>query len=258
MTLLSIAINGTNIEDLGLQPLGSLAGWLDAPERSFQATPVLTRAGGVPVLGTVSYAPRTLALGFQRNAGTPTLSRAGLDALYQLLDGLLEITAVDAPGHMLYAHFQKAVGSVFSITFLGSDYQSAGTLISANPFWHDCTPVSTMLPSGIAVPVPYGSKPGNYTVWIGPGTNPALVFYDSRGGILGQMRFTLTLGANDFLRLETREGLKIKKTVSGTESDAYATLNAADCFLPLDPNDGGYIGLVNASGMLCTWRSWST
>lgn len=249
-------------DDLGLQLLSPLDGWLDAPERSYDSAALTGRAGGAPVLGAVGFTAKQLTFAVQKDAGSMTGSRDGLGALYQTLDGPVEVVTIDAPNRMLYAYFQKAKGSVFSLPLVTSDDQAAVTLIAPNPLWCDRTPVSTVLPAGVLVPIPGGTAPANYTVWIGPGVNPIFTLYDSRGLMTAQMRFDgnggLTLAANEFLRLETREGLKIKRVTAGVESAAYNYLNAADTFFPLDPNDSGYVSLTNASGMLGTWRGYKS
>lgn len=254
MALTTIAVNGVALEDYGLLPM-ALERWLAPPAVTYGAVDLVNRIGAVPTTRGIKYAPRELVLGVVTTAATISLSRAQLLAWYSACQGLLEIEVIDSPGKVCYGVFENAADDVTGIKLLSPMLTAVGKITCHDPLWYDRSPVSVSAAAATRVAVPVGTAPGIVVITVmGAATNPTVTLRSRTGASLGQMRFTVTLGATEALVIDARATWPVTKWTAGVLTDAFATLNVADVLLTVDPNDAPTLETSVGTLMVTAWR----
>lgn len=231
-------INGEDVDTLGLRVVDMGAWWSGITVNRSVAQPI-GAIGGLPA-SEATVSPRTLTLAAAW-VGTTGSRVSALDDVSWLMEGELEIWHGDDTDRMAKGYLVEdtAVGRFGSgpLADVHGDVLRTFRIVCPNAAKYDRVgrPVGF---GSTRTEVPLGTLPSVGVVRIlGAATNPTLNYRSTTGEVIQQMRFTITLAADDILSIDLAAET-VEKTVSGTTSDALPTLNTADDFFRLDPGHG--------------------
>lgn len=205
MTIQTVALNGTNIEDLGLSFVG-MTGWHSITQRSYGKVALPLRRGQ-RVLST-SHTVAAREFGFQwiitPTDGDWTDRQTKIDSLAAQFTGLVTVTLADAPTRGCYGLLDT-----LDVNSIGGAYILSGIKVDAkvvcdDPLFYDLTPVVTGITAGIRGAISMGTGPVRRMVVTvnGPVTNPVVILRDQTGTEAQRMTLTGTLGASTWLAID--------------------------------------------------------
>jgi len=199
---------------------------------------LINRFGSRRSVRGVMYEPREMLIGVVAGHATIAAARTGLATWYVACQGEVEIEVVDGQDKVIYGYFERADESIKGIKLLDTQMIAIGKFVCADPLFYDRTPSSFSAPAATPVALPAGTAPGRLEFTIAGGTNPTVTLRDATGAELGVMRFTVTLSANDYLRVVCwGDNPTIVLSTAGVETDGFDLLNLEDTFLSPDPTD---------------------
>lgn len=235
-------------------------------------TPTVQLAGSLGVLPTTpdpETGARALVFSGYVEAATNATLRAQLQSLLDYVShGALEVRTAHDTGRFYVARFAGTTLPINDPTFSSAATMARGTIAFdvTTPFQVERAPRTyPILTTGTSgrVYIPLGTGPTRPLIQIrGAATNPKLTLYDAFGVKVGEMNFTISLGADDFLGIDclTR---RVSKSVAGTITAADSTRKLGDDFFNLLPrlgsqDAGRYVLLELSSGraIVRARRSW--
>jgi hypothetical protein len=257
-----VTINGTALATYGLSIAPGTEGWMDGI-RWNRSTVVMPGRTANEVSPVETATPRIVRLrGFMAPTSISDRSTK-MDALVHALRGDLNIAfASDGSRHV--------TGQVRRITtteqvpgYVNPKLVVTIELECVDPAkYTTATSTATFGTAGVAVAL--GTLPSRPTVTItGPGTDPILRYKAHGGATQGYMSFTITLASGSTLTVDM-DRMRIRKTISGTETNAMDTLASGD-FFELDPADASpatgswpSLTLSAGAGSVSYNKAWQT
>ncbi len=208
------------------------------PSRDAITAPLLGRVGRVVLDGRPTVGVRTLLLPGVISGDTVAIRQANFRALKERLGrGLLEVRFIDQPLVMYQARLTRcteapgdggqAIEPTLRLTIElecqdAYAYETSRQLVALTT-----TPVR----------LPLGDAPSPLVIRIfGAATDPVLTLRHANGRVLQTMGLTVTLGANDYVEINSDLGT-IVRSVAGVQSEGLSLLTSGD-FLVADPGDG--------------------
>lgn len=235
MARTAMYVNDFDTSGLGLI-VERVEGWLDAPTTQDRVTQLPGRVGAVILAPEAETAPRTITItGVIRRTSNTLVRRATEELQERLSRGTVEIRFVDDVEKMVLARCQA-----FQVPSGPAQFFNPYNRVSITLFCPD--PLVYSLPGTV---VAFTSKQrlllGNAvsapTIRIyGAVTNPVLTYRDSRGVVKQTMSFTATLGAFDYLEIDS-ELATVTLYTNGVASNGITLWSAGD-FIVGDPQDG--------------------
>lgn len=237
-------LDDIDVADYGAVLSEETRGHASSPSLSDVAVPVGEWPGirwsGEPTVTT----QRTLTVGLNVSATSNANLVAALDKLKALAtDGTKRLRFADRTDQ----EYRGASCREFRVTPRGALF-GVGANVSLDfslddPARHRVNPDGYAL-SAARTPCPTGTAPSRLVLLLHGGgaslTNPVATLRNAAGKPVQTMGFTVSLGANDFLRIDS-ERATITKVASGTASDGLAAgyWTSGD-FLLLRPTDGWF------------------
>jgi hypothetical protein len=260
MTLTTFAINGQAIEDLGLEAIEPLDGWISAPSVTYGTLEPVDRRGALAALPGTKHGVRKLSLAWRSTATTVTSARTALRGLYLALQGMLEIEFVDAPGLVCYGVLEAGAGQVQGVKNLDPQLEVVGTITCRDPLYYDRAPTAIGGAAGDRITLPVGTGATRLHLWLAGGyTTPTFTLRNAAGTAIATMPLTDT-AADSTVYLEFDfAAYQIDRYVSGVRSavnngypyltDGYTLFVAHALDAPtLESDSGSWAGLA--------WRSY--
>ncbi len=238
----TITANGRNLTSLYGLALKGVPKWRSVPTRVFTKVQVRGRAGAL-FTTPVSMPTRQLQLVGVMARGPAALLVSSQDALKSLLTSNLIRVKVDDGGS--FVRVAEGYANPLDVEALGRSMSPVGTnwtigLDCPTPYWREDDWSSAAL-STTPVPLLLGTAPSPTLIRIMNATNPVLTYRDASGIPRGTMTFTITQAAGDYLEIDMLLFGKIRKSVSGTVTDARSTLSTSSDFpWAFDAQDGDY------------------
>lgn len=253
MAIVTLGFGGTNIETFNVTAT-TLTAWRDVPGINYSTVP-LVNTGGVSVLSQgVTMQPRAITIGLYVPSAVSLATRVStVNDFLRQIRGEIEFSTVEDTrvcfGYLRNLSFTTLGPALYNLVAVATI-----TLVCFDPLWYAPAVQTISIPT-LATPVviPMGSASAvmqRITARIvGAGVDPVLTWKNGGGDTLGQMRFTVTLGASDDLEIRCTPELRdVRKFVSGVESDGLSLLNVLDGFMELDPQDAPTATLTATSG----------
>lgn len=253
MAIVTLGFGGVQIESFGVVAT-TLSAWRDVPGIVYPTVPLIN-VGGTSVLSQgVTMQGRAITIGLYVNSATTLAERVQkVNDFLRQIRGEVEFSTVEDTrvcfGYLRSLSFTTLGPSLYNLVAVATF-----TLICHDPLWYAPAVQTISIPT-LATPVviPMGSASAvmqRMTLRInGAGTNPTWTWKNGGGDTLGQMRFTIVLGASDDLEVRmTPEERDVRKFVSGVESDGLSLLNILDGFMELDPQDAPTGTLTASAG----------
>lgn len=255
-------INGVDVEDLGLS-VTSLDRWGAGMEFEFPSQGASGYLGHF-VTQEASAPPRVVSLRLVVPCETVAARSAILTSVLARLQGLLELRFSDEPDRVLYGLRTREVtaGVVASKSFVVPDLDVSIEITCHDPAKYDRF-MQTAAFSSIAMPVPTGNLPHGGIMYIfGAATNPGVTYRNMLKDVVTQMGFTVTLGSDDFLKVDN-DLETVTYYNNGIAEDGLGLWTSGDGFPQCDPADGDVLGeaypsleVNSGNGVLIYQRKW--
>jgi len=243
----SVTLNGIDLAQLygfALDP-GSPSPF-DIPART---TPVLAIPGaaGVILPGTApAVGPKTLTFGGTFVAYSQSEIVATEAAIKDIAaNGLVQIVFSQQSARAWYGVLQGLTVTYPSYGSLNRIARVSFSFLCPIPYAINIAQ-ETIAFGSTAVTIPLGTAPSvGRDDWsaaihiVGAATTPTLTYADGAGNTVGTMVFTSSPAAGDHIRIDIGRRL-VKKSVSGTYSNAFGDLTAGYTWPALDPGDGSW------------------
>jgi hypothetical protein len=249
MTLVTVSINGTPVEDLGFFPT-NLVDWLSLPVRTFQTADVMNVDGQVPL----SYASRTgtrqLGLGlYAQSPSSLTDRRDKLNELWRAFNGLVEVCCVDDPNKVCYGLLTagpvRAASAPASLLSGQPQAQADVTVVCHDPLWYARNPaIASVGAVNVPVPLPIGTSSArirNMTVTLYGAVTPSptvITLKNASGTELARWTLSQTLTASQYVQfVRSQRGFSVTMYSGGVATDWIQYLGASESFFDIDPQD---------------------
>lgn len=258
MTLLTLALNGTNVEDLGLKPATS-SGWHTIPQRTYAKLVQPLRRGFRVLSVSQTVAARELALRFISYPSSFTDRQTRMDALAAQFAGTVSITTADAPDRECFGLLQTMpVSSATGYPFVAS-YEAVYadcTIVCDDPLFYDTDPLVTAIPAATAVALSMGTGPIRKMVITVDGavTNPVLILRDQSGVEAQRMTLTGVIGAGQWLTIDC-DAYTITRS-DGLNALQAGWLGTGETFFELRPPFTYTLESATAVLSVSHFRSW--
>ncbi len=145
-----------------------------------------------------------------------------LDRLTRRLSGLLEVRTADLPQRVLLARCTAIAVELYPAGFAVLPCWVTITLEALDPVRVDVEPLVYGLTTARTV-CPVGTATSSPRIWIyGACTNPVIIVRAASGAEVMRLTFTVTLGANDALAIDSAEQT-IVRTVAGVVQTGTAS-----------------------------------
>lgn len=229
-------INGWDVIRAGLI-VENVEGWLDGPSVLERVTQLPTRLGAIPLPREAETSPRNVTVNGLLKGTSLTDCRNKIHELRgRLFGGAIEVSFADHPDRIILARCSEhqvvitapqfaLPASRVTIRLLCPDplaYELLGDAVGFNSLRAAC-------PLGTAVSYPVIRIAGAVT-------NPVLSYRDFRGDVRQTMGFTVTLGATEYLEIDT-EMATVTRYTAGVAADGIALWTSGDFLTGLDPQD---------------------
>lgn len=219
-------------------------GVLGGPARTIPLLDIPGMAGSLdPGIALGEDTRGILIMGFI-NASDYTTLYAALDALKEVCGtGLVEIRTAYSATRAFYGILETPDILADTPTFLNGRAALTLAFSCPNPYaW--ALAHNTISFGAVPVDIPLGTAPSTgRDQWsamieiVGPSTTPIITYYKASGDPLGTMASTYSPAAGDILRIDVGRK-RVRRVVSGVESNAFGFLTGGYVWPALDPSDG--------------------
>jgi hypothetical protein len=258
MTLTTLALNGTPIEDLGLE-ISTLEGWHTIPERSYAKVALPLRRGNRVLTTGHTAAARTFAFRLAVTPSSVTDRSTRLDALAAQFAGLVAVTTADAPSRACYGLLQvMTVVGTGGPSFVLPEVYTDCTVICDDPLYYDLTAMITSITAGTRGALPQGTGPVRRMVVAveGPCTDPVVILRDQTGAEAQRMTFSGGAVASDRSISIDCDAYTVSLEPDGTNLLQAGWLGASDTFFELRAPFTYTLECAEADLTVTTYRSW--
>lgn len=235
MPVTTVAINGTNVELLGLSP-GNLGGWLNGPAFEHLTSPVVGRYGLSVTGANVAAAPRDITFSAYLAGSTLADRRAKLTALAKTLTGRLEITVADETTRSIFGYLARMPVRTIGPGLLAEQPVAVVDVVIRcfDPVWYatTATTMSTAVPS---TPLSFstdGSAPYRRTQLTLNGAmsgEVTITLKTGGGATTALLRLTGTLTGSEYVVIDLDPDVAtVTRWSAGVGTDVISWLNSAD------------------------------
>lgn len=256
MTLISVAINGTPVEDNGWS-LTAEEGLRDVSQHNKAIVVVPQKMGQTALETGAQTAPRPVKLGFLIQPTSFTDRATKLDALYAALSGNFTITYVDSPTRQLTGRLiQSQVTSPYK-QYVNNPVFVNCDIICDDPLYYDSSSTTLNVTANTfgTVNIGTGDRDRKITISVTTAcTNPVIILKDQGGTEVQRMTLTGTIASGHSLTIDC----DAKTIVDGT-TDVLSYLGATEDFFDFRkvPTITSYsIGCVQSALTVVYYRSW--
>lgn len=209
-------------------------------------------AGAYPI-GPARVPSRTITIGLFITGLASTLAvRSMLQNLEALCGhGLIPLRTVDRSDLTIYARVRELRPAAFQPQVVSTGAAIELLADAPSPYWRDTLAKSygfgttlTVIPTGTA-PMPFLLRILGDPLSATAVVDPKFWYYDAAGILIRSSTFTISLGADDYLEIDSSPGaMAIMKSVGGTLTQDDTLLTAGLFPQPLDPTAHGnyYLG----------------
>jgi hypothetical protein len=258
-------VNDRDLSDFGVQ-ITDVQGVWDGLTWRRGSSDMPGHAGSWPH-ELASLDPRVITVTVQLEVASIAAREAALNSLDAHLMGMLELRFADQPNKVIDAILEdgptepEARSSFVDST---ADLFRTLTFRMHQPVKKDR--YARVVGFGATrQEIQVGTMPSTGTMLImGAATNPVIRYRASNGALVGQLAFTVTLAASDYLRINLRDG-RITQVASGVESSGASLLNTGSSYFRLDPGDGDFdnsawptLETTAGNGVLNYRREWAS
>lgn len=197
-----------------------------APILPQRATIPLSNSPGVWATN-VTVEPRVIRVGLDVRPVSLADRQTIMDRFARELAGLLEIETDDLPGRMCTARLDRVDVELYPASFVQKACWVDLTFVAQDPTRWEVEPRLYGLSTTARTPCPVGTQTSAPVMEIvGSCTNPAIILRNARGEEVARTQFTVTLGSNDVLTVDSATE-QITRLVSGVvQTGASAGLAA--------------------------------
>lgn len=233
MTLTTISLNGTPIEDLGLD-IASLEQWHTITDRQYAKVQLPLRRGSKVLTTSQTVSARTLAMRFIVNPTSFTDRATRLDALAAQFNGLVTVTTADAPSRAVYGLLQTMNVTPIGQSFVLPSVYADCSIVCDDPLWYDVDPVVTAITAGTQGSLVMGTGPVRKLVVTvnGAVVNPVVILRDQTATEVQRMTLTGSIAAGKWVEIDC-DAYSITLRPDGTNLLQAGWLGVAETFFEL-------------------------
>lgn len=219
-------------------------GILGGPSRAISLLDIPQMAGSFDPGIPFSEDTRGIVVNCFINASDYTTLNAALDAIKEACGtGLVEIRTAYSATRAFYGVLETPDINAFTDSILNG--RASGILAFTCPLPYAIALAPNTYSFGATpVDIPLGTAPsGLRDQWsamieiVGASTTPTLSYYNKNGDVVSTMAFTYSPLAGDLIRVDLGRK-RVRRVVSGVESNCMPFLVAPYAFAALDPGDG--------------------
>lgn len=254
-----LTINGRDIADYGVV-VSLIAGWLDAPTRSYELLAVPGRAGGLVTPGGVQADAREITVQVFVPATTVTGRRTTLAALYRDLRGVVELGFGDDTSRFMYGLLKTGGTQTLGPAMVVPEAVTTLTFTIPDPVAYAATADCIAIPAGgTRVAIPTGTAPSGGIIRLaGAGTNPCVLTLRDRAGVTIQtMTLSTTWTTGEFVEVDC-DAWTVKKWNGTTATNILSALGSTDTFLRFSPEDEPSLSVTGCGGATLVYRKADT
>lgn len=233
----TIIINGKSLESFSFYPARA-DGFLSGQNVKYSEVQVPGTAGVAVVNPAGQLEPRVLQIDGRVDVNTPGELFPAIQALLShLFFGPLEVSTAHDFNLVYYARVEDQPIVAYEPQMLSTDASLSLRLRCADPLVYERS--ARVIGFGATpVPIPVGTGWTSGVVRITNATNPILRVRRGNGVLVQEIPLTITLGAADFVTIDS-PGRLVQKTVAGVTTSALSTLGTfADYPMVISPLDG--------------------
>ena len=265
MALTTVSLNGVPIEDLGLA-LSAIAGWHDAPKRTYSAVQLAGTIGQRAVSAGSTVDGRTFQFTFLVRPASFTDRDAQLAALIQRFPGLVEVTTADAPTKVCYGLLDAMPVTSRYKPFVTNEVDAAVSVLCHDPRYWDKDAQLVNIPAGTTVALPQGTATSErLTITVeGATVNPVvLILTDQTGTEVQRMTLTApsgTLGASNWATIYCGPNASqpAKSILKSDGTDLYSWLGETEDFFTLWEGSTYSLSCAQANLLVAVNRAYWT
>lgn len=239
-SLRAVIINEFDLAGLGLI-VERVDGWLDGLSVTERSTKLPGRVGSVKLTPEAESAERIITVTGVIEKTSVSLVRTAIDELKRRLSaGEMEVRFVDQEDRYVIAR-QSSLGLIATPPqFLQPASRVTFRLLCNNPLIYSREPSAVGF-STVKQPIPLGTAVSSGVIILkGAATNPKVTYRDFTGKIVKEMGYTVTLGVDDRIEINTDTDV-MDLYVAGVKSSAADEWDGIE-IISFDPHDSDAVG----------------
>jgi hypothetical protein len=254
-----MVVNGVDLSTFDLW-VESPQGLMDSPQVRDQPVPS-RRAGAFVVPRAASLQPRQWTVNATLISPTVAQFQAQWDKVKAVLANTwLEVVFEPWTDRVLLCRYQGASLGVGPLAMPGG--RITLTFLAPSPYLVAPQVDSYGLGAGEEVRPVLGTAPSSFVVrFVGPATQPSLIYYDVNGRVRGQISIAGSIVAREWIEFDTATLTVVKVDVNSLRRNGAPSVASTTTLFALDPDDGTAdegpsIRLDQGTAMVYVRRAW--